>query len=589
VTESQVATSAGGDARAQLREQQLVLMHDADQLILDHTNTLARTLQFIVDRVQEILNAWHVDILFGYADGLRLEISSDRDAEIGRFVPFASSISGYVLSSGRPVLVNDLQNDPVLRERYFPRTESDQAHARLSVVAAELTLDGQAIGVVNIEATPDRAFEQSHVEFANAVARQISLAITHTALFDEDNFRTATDRLVKSATRTDNDLVMRQVLDRILSGLDVLTFVRVDGADILFADPQDENRLVVAYSTNSADIGVRVDIRDSVCGEAFRGRTTVLEQRAIDRGDYRPLVEGMKCEMAIPIGLGRNGSPIGVLNLESKRENAFSNVGKALAERFARGIEYVVAMTKIRADINDELQDQFMILAADQVLNAVHRINNDVGSIRALALDLLEDLNSETPPDQADLAHRLRMITENAERALEIPDQMRRLIGTPQESADVNAQVEIGIAAARVPRSIQLVTDLAPGLPNIACTALDRAVENLLTNAVKAMRDRPGPLYVTTRLDDHLPEPFVAISVKDTGVGMTKQEIDHLFDPQQARRRGSGLGFGMTWVRSWVRRTQGLIDIQSEPGSGTTVTIRFQIEQKHLTQGGEQP
>ena len=589
MTESQVATSAGGDARAQLREQQLVLMHDADQLILDHTNTLARTLQFIVDRVQEILNAWHVDILFGYADGLRLEISSDRDAEIGRFVPFASSISGYVLSSGRPVLVNDLQNDPVLRERYFPRTESDQAHARLSVVAAELTLDGQAIGVVNIEATPDRAFEQSHVEFANAVARQISLAITHTALFDEDNFRTATDRLVKSATRTDNDLVMRQVLDRILSGLDVLTFVRVDGADILFADPQDENRLVVAYSTNSADIGVRVDIRDSVCGEAFRGRTTVLEQRAIDRGDYRPLVEGMKCEMAIPIGLGRNGSPIGVLNLESKRENAFSNVGKALAERFARGIEYVVAMTKIRADINDELQDQFMILAADQVLNAVHRINNDVGSIRALALDLLEDLNSETPPDQADLAHRLRMITENAERALEIPDQMRRLIGTPQESADVNAQVEIGIAAARVPRSIQLVTDLAPGLPNIACTALDRAVENLLTNAVKAMRDRPGPLYVTTRLDDHLPEPFVAISVKDTGVGMTKQEIDHLFDPQQARRRGSGLGFGMTWVRSWVRRTQGLIDIQSEPGSGTTVTIRFQIEQKHLTQGGEQP
>jgi len=589
VTESQVATSAGGDARAQLREQQLVLMHDADQLILDHTNTLARTLQFIVDRVQEILNAWHVDILFGYADGLRLEISSDRDAEIGRFVPFASSISGYVLSSGRPVLVNDLQNDPVLRERYFPRTESDQAHARLSVVAAELTLDGQAIGVVNIEATPDRAFEQSHVEFANAVARQISLAITHTALFDEDNFRTATDRLVKSATRTDNDLVMRQVLDRILSGLDVLTFVRVDGADILFADPQDENRLVVAYSTNSADIGVRVDIRDSVCGEAFRGRTTVLEQRAIDRGDYRPLVEGMKCEMAIPIGLGRNGSPIGVLNLESKRENAFSNVGKALAERFARGIEYVVAMTKIRADINDELQDQFMILAADQVLNAVHRINNDVGSIRALALDLLEDLNTETPPDQADLAHRLRMITENAERALEIPDQMRRLIGTPQESADVNAQVEIGIAAARVPRSIQLVTDLAPGLPNIACTALDRAVENLLTNAVKAMRDRPGPLYVTTRLDDHLPEPFVAISVKDTGVGMTKQEIDHLFDPQQARRRGSGLGFGMTWVRSWVRRTQGLIDIQSEPGSGTTVTIRFQIEQKHLTQGGEQP
>ena len=206
---------------------------------------------------------------------------------------------------------------------------------------------------------------------------------------------------------------------------------------------------MVAYSTNNADIGVRVDIGTSVCGEAFHEGRTVVLQRALDRPDYRPIIDGMRCEMAIPItfGGGSNRFPIGVLNLESSRENAFSNVGQVLAERFSRRVVNAIAMTKIRADIDSELQDQLMVLAADQVLNAVHRINNHVGSIRAIVTDLLEDLDSPSPPDTDDLAARLRMIPSNAEHTLEIPGELRRRIGTLQESADVNAQVEAGLAA----------------------------------------------------------------------------------------------------------------------------------------------
>ena len=580
MSETQQAEMAGGDARAQLREEQLRLTRETDELILDITKALTETLQFIITQTQQALNASHVDIMFEYADGLRVESSSD-PREIGRFIPIDRSISGLVLESRTPVVVNDLQNDPVLSERYFARVEMDpdaQAPA-LSVLVAEVSLDGQAIGVINVEAAPDNRYGESHLEFVTAVARQISLAITHAALFDEDNFRTDTDRLLIEATSRDSDVVMRQVLDRILSALRSLTFVRADAADILFADPQDRESLVVAYSTNNADIGVRVDIESSVCGEAFRTGRTVLLQQALDRPNFRPVVQGMRCEMAIPITFGgRNKFPIAVLNLESEHENAFSNVGQKLAERFTRRIVNAVAMTKIRADIDSELEDQILVLAADQVLNAVHRINNHVGSIRALVQDLLDDLDSLNPPDPQDLAHRLRMIRHDANQALEIPDEMRRRIGTPEESVDVNAQVEAGISAARIPKQITLATTLAPGLPNIPCTALDLVVENLMLNAVKAMHDRPGTLRVTTRLD-RLPEPFIVITVQDTGVGMTEDERGRLFEPRQASHRsGSGLGFGMIWVRSWVRRAQGLIEVESEPGSGTTVNIRFQID-----------
>jgi GAF domain-containing protein len=119
-------------------------------------------------------------------------------------VPIDSSISGPVLSSHRPVLANDLHSDPQLRERYFPRVGELAPAANapgLSVVAAELTLDGDAIGVINVEAPPDLRFDQSHLDFVEAVAGQISMAISHAALFDEDNFRNATDRLLVEATR----------------------------------------------------------------------------------------------------------------------------------------------------------------------------------------------------------------------------------------------------------------------------------------------------------------------------------------------------------------------------------------------------
>ncbi|MGD0699568.1 MAG: GAF domain-containing protein [Trebonia sp.] len=579
----------GDPAFAELRERQLMLMHATDELIMDHTHKLAETLTFIVTQTRQILNADYVDILFEYADGLRVEISSDK-AEIGSFVPVDRSISGLVLSTGESVLVNDLQNDPELRDRYYARVRMDPGDRppRLSVLTARLTLDRQTIGVVNVEAT-DTRYQEAHLEFVTGVAGHISMAITHAALFDEDAFRTATDKLLFESAPAGGDVAMQEVLKHILNALDSLAFVHMDAAEILFPDSQEGNSLTVAYSTNNADIGVRVDMDSSVCGEAFRQGRTVVLQRAAERSDiYRPVFPDMRCELAIPIFYGGNDRfPLGVLNLESGLENAFSTVGQALAERFTRRVVNHVAMTKLRADIDTELQDQFRMLAADQWHNSVHRINNYVGSVRAITLDLIEDLSEADPPDPDDVIRRLKMALGDAETALKIPEDMRRRVGTPQEGADVNEQVSKGIAAVPIPRHVELLTDLAPDLPSVRCTALEFVIENLMTNAVKAMRE-PGQLRVTTWLDERLPrEPFVAVTVQDTGVGMNGDELARLWEPRQSGHRGGGLGFGMMWVRNWVRRAQGLIDVDSQPGSGTTVNIRFQIDPQRIARTSE--
>jgi signal transduction histidine kinase len=451
---------------------------------------------------------------------------------------------------------------------------------RLSVLAADLTFEGQTIGVINVEASPDSNFGQSHLDFVKTMARQISVAIAHAALFDEDNLRTTTDKLLLADTGVDNESVMRQVLDQVLGTLNSLTFLKPDAAEILYEHPQDNQALVVAYSTNSADIGVRVSIASSVCGEAFRRGETVLLNRATERKEYRPILDGMRCEMAIPIILGGSSQfPIGVLNLESKRENAFSDVGQILAERFSRRVVNALAMTKIRADLDSEMQDQLMVLAADQVLNAVHRINNHIGAIRVHTKAIRDDLESGIPVDPAEFEQSLRLIEENAELALKIPNELRKRIGQLEESVDLNAQVEAGLKAVKIPRNIDLVKDLAARLPDLPCTALDLVVENLLLNAIEAMRSQGGTLRVSTWIEERSPrEAFVVVTVADTGIGMTQSQKDSLFKPRPPGTRGRGLGFGMLWVRGWVRRAQGLMDVESAPGAGTTVNIRFQID-----------
>lgn len=583
----------GDPAYVELRERQLLLMLETDERILDHTYKLAETLTFIVTQTRQILDADYVDILFEYADGLRVEISSNR-AEIGSLVPFDRSISGLVVSTGEPVRVNDLQSDPQLQDRYFPRVDMDPAKRppQLSVLAARLTLDQRTIGVINVEAT-DTRFEDAHLEFITGIAGHVSMAITHAALFDEDAFRTATDKLLFASPPGGGDIVMHQVLEHIVNALDSLAFVHTDAAEILFPEPQEGNSLTVAYSTNNADIGVRVEMGSSVCGEAFREGRTVVLQRAAERKDiYRPVFPDMRCEMAIPIFYGSDDRlPLGVLNLESRQENAFSIVGQALAERFTGRVVNHIAITKLRADINTELQDQFQMLAADQWHNSVHRINNYVGSAKAIVSELLEHLSQPGPPDKDELVTRLVEVLNDAEKALEIPQDMRRRIDAPQESVDVNEQVRTGIRAViPMPRHIELVTELDPSLPDVPCTALELVVENLLTNAVKAMRE-PGQLHVRTWLDDRLPrEPFVVLTVQDTGVGMNANELARLFEPRRTGHRGGGLGFGMMWVRNWVRRAQGLIDVESVPQEGTAVNIRFQVDPRlvdYSAEGGE--
>jgi len=119
--------------------------------------------------------------------------------------------------------------------------------------------------------------------------------------------------------------------------------------------------------------------------------------------------------------------------------------------------------------------------------------------------------------------------------------------------------------------------ELGP-LPGVALgdrTRIRQVVINLLTNSIKYNRPSDGRATVRADVDD----THVTLHVGDTGRGMTRQQLGQLFEPFNrlgVEREGiEGTGIGLAVVKALVERMGGSISVDSEPGIGSTFTVRL--------------
>jgi signal transduction histidine kinase/CheY-like chemotaxis protein len=115
-------------------------------------------------------------------------------------------------------------------------------------------------------------------------------------------------------------------------------------------------------------------------------------------------------------------------------------------------------------------------------------------------------------------------------------------------------------------------------------TQLYQVVMNLCTNAAQAIGDAGVIEFVLERVRNDAPRPllhgelaagaYVRLVVSDTGSGMSAEVLQRAFDPFFTTKKvGEGTGLGLSMVHGIVADLGGAIDIESEPGRGTRVTI----------------
>ena len=240
-----------------------------------------------------------------------------------------------------------------------------------------------------------------------------------------------------------------------------------------------------------------------------------------------------------------------------------------------------------------------------------HDFNNILQAIygfTTLALDELEPGDNRT--------QYLKQVVKGADRARNLVKRI--LTFSNQKEYDLNAidlapVIEEAVALLRgsLPATVEIRTLIDSGGALVLAdpTRIHQMIMNLGTNAGQAIGDAGGVIEV--RLDaveidpEHTTEAsrlsageYVMLRVSDTGSGMDAQTLDHIYDPFfTTKDSGGSTGLGLTVVHGIVQSHNGLIEVQSRPGAGTTFTVYFPCTDKvqmlplpvgHDLQGGNE-
>ena len=213
-----------------------------------------------------------------------------------------------------------------------------------------------------------------------------------------------------------------------------------------------------------------------------------------------------------------------------------------------------------------------------------HEINNPLAIINEKA-GLLTDIIAFEPdmPRRDQFESQLKSIRDTVGRCRDITHRMlgfARRMEVKIEELDVNAMLRetlLFLEKEALHRKVCIIQELADDLPRIFSDRgqLQQVFLNVLTNALAAVGDN-GETVISTR-DRH--DGFIEVSFADNGCGMSEETQRHIFEPFFTTKKEEGTGLGMAIIYGIVKRHGGDIQVRSQLGRGTTVTVILPIKQ----------
>jgi signal transduction histidine kinase len=346
-----------------------------------------------------------------------------------------------------------------------------------------------------------------------------------------------------------------------------LELLRADNGSILLHGPE-AGELVVAKACGAPPVpavGTRVSVGQGVAGYvALRGEPLHVADIAKDgrfpiRGSRRYATGSFVC---VPIQ--NNGTLEGVLSVADRRDrSAFSADDLRTAVAIAK--ELAAAMARVRRlEASQKLHHHFVSKLAHELRNPLD------GVLRFINLIL-----ADHHPEERRRRY-LRASKQGLERLTGIVNGLSGLgrcardSDEPVQANDLITQAVTLQEGKAEQRHIQVDLDLTDGLPPVAGGySLFQVFTNLVSNAYDAMAGG-GTLSIGSRQRDG----SLVIKFADTGCGMPPEVMECIFTPFfTTKRAGKGMGLGLAVCREVLGRLGGRIEVESEPGKGTTFTV----------------
>lgn len=239
------------------------------------------------------------------------------------------------------------------------------------------------------------------------------------------------------------------------------------------------------------------------------------------------------------------------------------------------------SMENLQRTQQQVIQQERLKALGGMVSGIVHDFNNNLMPIVGFSDFMISD--PSLLDDRADAIEMLEKIRMAAKDARETVRRLREFYKPDEELAitrvDLKAQiakvVELTMPAWKTQaeaqgKMIRIETDMEH-LPLIPANGsqLREVLANLVINAVHAMPEG-GLISLTAGMRG---DEWVFISVRDTGIGMTEEVKRRCFEPFFTTKGSQGTGLGLAMCYGIVQRHGGRLEVESEDGKGTTMTI----------------
>ncbi|WP_194420302.1 sensor histidine kinase [Microbacterium abyssi] len=243
----------------------------------------------------------------------------------------------------------------------------------------------------------------------------------------------------------------------------------------------------------------------------------------------------------------------------------------------------------------DDVTDALEAAEERRMVSAIvsHELRNPLTAIIG-HVDLM--LEREDLP--ADVAGQLAVVANAGDRMLRLVssalDESRPAPAVLSEPVDLRQVTDASIASYLPIGTSRGHTIEVSGADTLLIYGdafrLRQVIDNLLSNAVK-YTPTGGSIGLVL---DVGPDGWAEVTITDTGLGIAPDELEHLFDPYfrtDEARQGDipGTGLGMGIARDIVTAHGGVIDVVSEPGVGTSITLRFPRRPEGKTQNRPEP
>ena len=202
-----------------------------------------------------------------------------------------------------------------------------------------------------------------------------------------------------------------------------------------------------------------------------------------------------------------------------------------------------------------------------------HELRNPLGSIKNAAYFLKMAIDDKDPEVKETLVI-LEKEVDASEKIINNLISFTRSKPLIKMKVNINEIIKTALTRVKVPDTIKIETRLSAKLPPVFADSnqLIQVFINIINNGIQAI-EKEGELIIKTSKKD---SESILIEISDTGIGMSKEVQKRLFEPLYTTK-AKGIGLGLVLSKTILEKHNGKIDVTSEVGKGSTVTIDLPI------------